>query len=145
MSHYFHYFFSLCTYHFTKFPSSLCPFGDFSEICRGKGGQKTHTNLRPKKGPESGYVSAKASWRRINMQGCSLSTKHQSKKDRESNFVHDTFLRIIVQKVYFRQNSILASNEYKIRKNKITNVIPTFKIDISKVHLFVLILYYFGI
>ena len=105
-----HYFFSLSTYHFTKILSFFALLGIFQKYVEEKAVRK-HKNLRPEKRPESGYVSAKASWRRINMQGCSLSTKHQSKKDRESNFVHDTFLRIIVQKVYLRQISILASNE----------------------------------
>ena len=111
MTHYFHYFLFLWAPIISQKFFLALPFWGFFRNMQRKRRSETHKNLRPKKGPESGYVSAKASWRRINMQGCSLSTKHQSKKDRESNFVHDTFLKIIVQKVYLRQISILTSNK----------------------------------
>jgi hypothetical protein len=103
-------FFSLSTYYFTKILSFFALFGIFQKYVEEKAVRK-HKNLRPKKGPESGYVSAKASWRRINMQGCSLSTKHQSKKDRERVTSSTTLFWELLSKMYLRQISILAGNE----------------------------------
>ena len=40
MSHYFHYYFFFEHLSFHKNYFFLCPLGDFSEICPGKGGQK---------------------------------------------------------------------------------------------------------